>query len=101
MDDDDEYDGGESRVTLDELRAEIAEIDRDIVDLIARRTYVAQSIAEVKASEDMEITDAEQERRVMDRARRIADRYDLDEDLIADVFTVLIELNKVEQRDAR
>ena len=40
-------------MSLDELREEIEEIDRDIVELIARRTYVADAVAEVKAQEDL------------------------------------------------
>jgi chorismate mutase len=35
-------------MSLDELREEIESIDRELVELIARRTYVADTVAEVK-----------------------------------------------------
>ena len=35
-------------LSLEELRAEIAEIDHELVELIARRTYIAETIASVK-----------------------------------------------------
>lgn len=90
----DEYD-------LDELRTEIADIDREIVDLIARRTYVASTIAQVKDEAGMPITDEDQEELVMERAGRNAERFDVDSNLVKAIFRLLIELNKVEQRNQR
>jgi len=42
--------------SLDELRHEIEDIDREIVELIARRTYVADTVAAVKAERDLPTT---------------------------------------------
>lgn len=86
---------------LDELRAEIAEIDRDIVDLVARRTYVADTIAAVKAERGLDTVDEDQEQRVMERAGEYAERFDVDANLVKAIFRLLIELNKVEQREKR
>lgn len=86
---------------LDELRAEIAEIDRDIVDLVARRTYVADTIAEVKDERGLDTVDEDQEQRVMERAGEYAERFDVDANLVKAIFRLLIELNKVEQREKR
>ncbi|MFB6146967.1 MAG: chorismate mutase [Halobacteriaceae archaeon] len=86
---------------LDELRDEIATIDRDIVDLIARRTYVAETIARVKAEKGLPTTDEEQEELVMERAGEYAERFDVDANLVKAIFRLLVELNKVEQREQR
>lgn len=86
---------------LDELRQEIADIDREIVDLIARRTYVASTIANVKEEQGMPITDEDQESIVMERAGENAERFDVDANLVKAIFRLLIELNKVEQRNER
>ena len=86
---------------IDELRAEIADIDREIVDLIARRTYVASTVAEVKAEQGLPTTDEEQEGVVMERAGENAERFDVDANLVKAIFRLLIELNKVEQRHSR
>ena len=90
-----------NEMPLDDLREEIQEIDRELVELIARRTYVADSIAEVKAREGLPTTDERQEELVMERAGENAERFDVDENLVKAIFRLLIELNKVEQRESR
>ncbi len=88
-------------MSLDELREEIEDIDREIVELIARRTYVADTVAAVKAERDLPTTDEGQEERVMDRAGANAEQFDVDANLVKAIFRLLIELNKVEQRESR
>ena len=96
-------DGGidPEEMTLEELREEIEGIDRELVELIARRTYVAYTIAQVKEQRDLPTVDEEQEQRVMDRAGANAERFDVDSNLVKAIFRLLIELNKVEQRETR
>ncbi|MCY4729180.1 chorismate mutase [Natronomonas gomsonensis] len=86
---------------LDELREEIQTIDREIVELIAQRTYVAESIAAVKREQGLPTTDESQEQAVMDRAGDNAQRFGVDDNLVKAIFRLLIELNKVEQRESR
>jgi len=86
---------------LDELREEIQNIDREIVELIAQRTYVAETIAGVKDEQGLPTTDEEQEQAVMDRAGENAEQFDVDSNLVKAIFRLLIELNKVEQRESR
>jgi chorismate mutase len=96
--------GGEfdpADASLDELRAEIEDIDRELVELIARRTYVADTVAQVKAQRDLPTTDESQEERVMERAGENAKRFEVDANLVKAIFRLLIELNKVEQRESR
>jgi len=88
-------------MSLDELRTEIRGIDREIVELIARRTYVADTIAQVKDEQGLPTTDEQQEQRVMDRAGENAEQFDVDANLVKAIFRLLIELNKVEQRESR
>ena len=68
MADDDEDRRRTDEMSLDELRGEIKTIDRELVELIARRTYVAETVAEVKRERDLPTTDERQEERVMERA---------------------------------
>ena len=88
-------------MSLDELREEIRTIDREIVEKIAQRTYVADTIAQVKAEKGLPTTDEAQERAVMDRAGENAEQFDVDANLVKATFRLLIELNKVEQRENR
>ncbi len=96
-------DGGVNpeEMSLEELREEIQGIDQELVELIARRTYVAYTIAEVKEEHGLPTVDEDQEQRVMDRAGRNAERFDVDANLVKAIFRLLIELNKVEQRESR
>ena len=86
---------------LAELREEIRSIDQEIVELIAQRTYVAETIAQVKDEQGLPTTDEEQEQQVMDRAGENAEQFDVDSNLVKAIFRLLIELNKVEQRESR
>ena len=88
-------------MSLEELREEIRTIDREIVEKIAQRTYVADTIAEVKDEQGLPTTDEAQEQAVMDRAGENAERFDVDANLVKATFRLLIELNKVEQRESR
>jgi len=88
-------------MNLAELREEIETIDREIVELIARRTYVAETVAQVKAEREMPTIDEDQEQRVMDRAGENAEQFDVDANLVKAIFRLLIELNKVSQRASR
>ena len=88
-------------MSLEELRDEIRAIDREIVEKIAQRTYVADTIAQVKDEKGLPTTDEKQEQAVMDRAGENAERFDVDSNLVKAVFRLLIELNKVEQRENR
>ncbi|MFB6071524.1 MAG: chorismate mutase [Halobacterium sp.] len=99
---DDDADGRRpDDMNLEELREEIEEIDREIVDLIARRTYVAETIADVKERRGMATTDESQEEAVMERAGENAGAFDVDPNLVKAIFRLLIELNKVSQRESR
>lgn len=85
-------------MSLDELRDEIEEIDAEIVESIARRTYVVESIAEVKKERGMEIHDPEREEQVLERVAERAEALDVDPDDVREVFELLMEMSKREQR---
>jgi chorismate mutase len=98
------HDTGEvdpAKMTLEQLRAEIRDIDYELVELIARRTYVADTIAEVKAERGLPTVDEKQEAQVMERAGESAEQFGVDANLVKAIFRLLIELNKVEQREKR
>lgn len=69
------------------------------MEAIARRTYIAESIAEAKRSRGLEIDDPERENEVVERVVGKADKLDLDTTTVRRVFRLLIEMNKDMQRD--
>jgi chorismate mutase len=101
MANDDTDRGSTEEMNLSQLREEIETIDREIVELIAQRTYVADTIATVKNEQGLPTTDESQEEQVMVRASENATRFGVDANLVKAVFRLLIELNKAEQRESR
>ncbi|MDZ7687158.1 MAG: chorismate mutase [Halobacteriales archaeon] len=85
-------------MSLEELREEIEDVDADIVESIARRTYVVESIAEVKKERGMEIHDPAREEKVLERVAERAEALDVDPDDVREVFELLMEISKKEQR---
>jgi chorismate mutase/prephenate dehydrogenase len=58
--------------SLDELRAELGDIDREILRLVARRQSTAQQIGAIKRATGKSTRDFRQERDVIERARAAA-----------------------------
>ncbi|MFW5984207.1 MAG: chorismate mutase, partial [Halobacteria archaeon] len=63
-----------------------------------RRTYVAESIAQVKGERGMEIHDPDREEEVLKRVGERAEALDVDPDVVRDVFELLMQMSKDEQR---
>jgi chorismate mutase / prephenate dehydrogenase len=75
---------------LDELRARLAAIDRDILESIARRQEIARAIAEAKRRAGRPTRDFEQERQVIERARGVAGALGLAPELAEHIALLLI-----------
>src|SRR5438105_2896439 len=75
---------------LDALRAELGQIDRDILALVARRQAVAQKIGQVKRDIGMPTRDFRQERDVVERARAAAVAHGLPPTLGEELVLALI-----------
>ncbi|MBC7114396.1 MAG: chorismate mutase [Archaeoglobi archaeon] len=86
--------------TLEEIRKEIEEIDREIIDLIARRTHLAREIVEAKKREGVriEVEDEEQKRKVIGRAIKMANERNLDPSGIKEIFEILTRMNWEQQK---
>ncbi len=62
---------------LEPLRKRIDQIDREVLELLARRTSVVAEVAAVKRAEGAQIRDFERERQVLDDRRRQAEALGL------------------------
>jgi chorismate mutase len=86
---------------LDDMREELDRIDDEMLDIIARRTYFADRLAKVKSGMGLPIQDEDRETKVLRRAEKEAENYNIDPNIINAIFRMLIELNKIEQRKYR
>ncbi|MGB9838814.1 chorismate mutase [Methanothermobacter sp. KEPCO-1] len=85
--------------TLKRSRREIDRIDREILDLISSRTSLAREIAEAKVALGMDIFDPERELEIIERTRRIARAYGINEDKLIQLMKILMDLSKTEQKE--
>lgn len=75
---------------VDELRKRIDRIDREILELLARRVEVAKKIGELKREAGLPIADHEREREVVERGIKLAEQLGLDVGLIEIILNAVI-----------
>lgn len=86
---------------LDDARQRIEELDQAILERVAERIVLARKVAEIKRGLDLPTVDYRQERRVLDRGRRIADQSELDPNLAEDLLSTLMAASVTEQEAER
>ena len=87
--------------TLPELlavREELAETDRKIVELLARRTQLIRAVAKVKSEKGLPSFDREREGAHLDDLLAKGREAGVSEDLVRDVFSRLFAASRLEQR---
>ncbi len=89
------------RMKLEDLRTELSAIDRQILELAARRQSLAESIGEVKQSAGQPTRDFSREKLVLESAREQAGALGLSPDLAAAMMRLLIEASLTGQERAR
>ena len=75
---------------LEDLRAKIEQLDRDLVALIGRRRDLAIEVGARKQTLGLPVMDPQQEAKVVRRAAEIARELDVDEELTRDVIWRII-----------
>ena len=88
-------------MSLDELRSELSEIDRQIIDLIAERQRVVSAIGKDKLSSGRATRDYEREKAVLSTVRERAAGQNVNPDLAEDVMTLLIRSSLTSQEQER
>ena len=87
--------------TLDELRAALAAIDRDLLAAVARRQALAQQIGRIKQAAGTPVRDFRQERDVIERARTAAAGLGLTPALGEELMLTLIRASLTAQERDR
>jgi len=77
--------------TIEELRSQIDKLNREIVELLAKRMEVAGEIAEYKRQRGLPVHVPEREKQVIENVKNLAKEKGLDEKMIEDVFMKIIE----------
>jgi chorismate mutase/prephenate dehydrogenase len=85
--------------SLESLREQIRLIDRDLVELAARRVALGKRVGEIKRRQGISTVDYAQERAVLDRARSAAREHGVDPRMAEDFFTTLIRASVTAQAE--
>jgi chorismate mutase / prephenate dehydrogenase len=88
-------------MNLDELRAELTELDGRLVELVARRQALSAEVAAVKRATGRGTRDFAREREVILRGRNTATRLGVSADLAESLLRQLIQSSLATQEQAR
>ncbi|HEX6306927.1 MAG TPA: chorismate mutase [Longimicrobiales bacterium] len=89
-----EHDDVRSVRELDQLRAAIERIDRELIGLMAERVELARQTGETKRALGLPTLDPAREAEVVRRAATLARNARLDEDAVRSIFWHLIGLSR-------
>ncbi|MBU3957771.1 MAG: chorismate mutase [Nanoarchaeota archaeon] len=85
--------------TIEQLRAEIDKLNKEIVELLAKRMEVAGGIAEYKRQRGLPVHAPEREKRVIENVKNIAKEKGLDEKIAEDIFLKIIEHTRNSEKE--
>ena len=88
-------------MNLDELRAELTELDVKLVELVARRQVLSEQVAAVKRATGKATRDFGREREVILRGRAAAERLGVPADLAESLLRQLIQSSLATQERVR
>lgn len=88
-------------MTIEELRAELAAVDRDLVRQVARRQELAREVGRLKDRHALTLRDFAQEREVLERARRAAAEEGAPPEVAEELMKLLIQSSLVVQERQR
>jgi chorismate mutase / prephenate dehydrogenase len=88
-------------MNLDELRAELTDLDARLVELVARRQALSEQVAAVKRATGRATRDFGREREVILRGRNTAARVGVSPDLAESLLRQLIQSSLATQEQAR
>ena len=86
-------------MSLDTVRAEISNVDTEIIRLITQRQHLARKIARIKIAEGIPIHDQHQTAKVLDSVFVQAVESRIDPVAVQKIFEVLIAMSEDRQRE--
>lgn len=83
---------------IESLRADIQQINNEIIELIAERIQTAQRIGEIKDEINKPVHQPDQERRVLEFCKQKAEQENINPDDIESVFSTIITMSRRSQK---
>jgi chorismate mutase len=85
-------------MNLTELRKQIDALNEEIISLFARRLELTKQVAQVKKRESLPVDDFKREEDQKELLRHLAKKYQLDPDIIEELFDLFIKYSKVQMQ---
>ncbi len=85
-------------MTLDSIRKEIGEIDRQIIAIISKRQHLVVRLAQVKQREGLPIRDEARRQQVLDEVFNLAVEQHMDPTYVQKIFELLMDMSEQRQR---
>ena len=92
-------DKSHAKIILQESREQIDQIDKNIIELINKRTELAENILDAKIALDMSIEDKKREELVHGKACELAKEFQIDEDMLSQIMKILTDISKQKQKE--
>ena len=78
-------------MNLDELRIEIDKCNNNIIEAIKKRFYITREIGLLKKENNLSSYDKNREDKVINNVRLLAKNSNLNEDMIENIFKIIME----------
>lgn len=85
--------------TLENFRKEIDLINREILNLIAKRVALTKTIAHLKKEHNLPLEDLERERVEFDYLKKLGENHNLEPAAIEEIFSLIIEYCKTKMSE--
>lgn len=86
-------------MSLETVRAEISDVDFQIIQLIAQRQELAEKIVRIKVQKGLPVHDENRMARVMDAVFNQATECKIDPVAVQDIFRILIAMSEKRQHE--
>lgn len=88
-------------MNLEELRIEIDKCNNEIIGAIKKRFYVTREIGKIKKDSNLSSYDKNREDKVINNVRLLAQNSNLNEDMIEDVFRIIMKQVIIEHEELK
>lgn len=78
-------------MNLEELRIEIDKCNNEIIEAIKKRFYITREIGRLKKENNLSSYDKNRENKVINNVRLLAKNSNLNEDMIENIFKIIME----------
>lgn len=88
-----------AREALSQLRSELEDIDRALIEVLSRRCSLSREVGRVKREAGIPVVDPAQEASVLRRVGSLARATGLGEEEVRQIFWCIIDLSRGAQRE--